>query len=198
MATIPETQGRLVTSVNLKTSVLQTSGLSDTTSLPVTTSGTALIGVSVIGSLLDATSRLTVKQTRQNHRIYSLGSAAFEPNLVVPGPITTDLELTRVVLYARDFFEALGFTQGTLSTQIVPFLIDVELRAPTGAVRTIRFNDCWLNGHTLPFDVSGNETLIVQSLAITAGRVETHDAVFGGIGFFTNKIASNIHIPNSF
>ena len=214
MAILPSTQGRLVTSVNLKASVLKKGITSTQTNLPFTTQGVANVpsrkritettkgtsafaDAAVIGRLLDATSTLTISQSRQNTRIYSLGTQAFEPHMVVPGPVTTDLDLNRVVLYARDFFEALGFHQGSLTSQTIPFLIDIELRAPTGAVRTIRIHDCWLNSHMLPFDISGGEALIVQQLKVTGGMVTTEDARFGGLGTLTQKAASFIKIPGT-
>lgn len=213
MAIVPNTQGRLVTSVNLKASVLKKSVDSRSTNLPVTTQDIASIpqrrivtdnkntrssfaNAVTIGRLLDATSSITISQNRTNTRIYALGASAFEPFQIVPGPVTTDLELSRVVLYARDFFEALGFTHGTLTSQIIPFLIDIELRAPTGALRTIRIHDCWLTSHNLPFDISGNSALIVQNLRVTAGKIETQDATFGAIGSITQKAASYIKLPS--
>ena len=111
--------------------------------------------------------------------------------------MTTDLDLTRVVLYARDFFEALGFHQGSLTSQTIPFLIEIELRAPTGALRTIRIHDCWLSSHTMPFDITGNNILIVQTLKVTGGKVTTEDARFGAVGSLTQKLASNVKIPGS-
>lgn len=47
--------------------------------------------------------RLERRNTRRNTRRYSLGKHAFEPLDIIPGPIDTELTLTKIVLY-RDTY----------------------------------------------------------------------------------------------
>ena len=188
MAFLPSTRARLATSVVLRASKARTdieASAAPTSTLDLSALSNANI---VLGRILDATGRVDIKQTRTNHRIYSLGKNAFEPYRIVPGPIKTDLLLKRVELYARDFLEALGFTQGDLYNQVYPFVIDLELQSPNGATRTIRFHDCWVDANTTPIDMT-DDPLVTQDISVSCGAVTANTAVFGGTGAVVNRIS---------
>lgn len=97
------------------TSIPQTEGMLSTSTdifvvLPI---ATKILGVELTVPLtarIGTINKLTRANTRENTRRYSLGKHAFEPYDVIPGPISTTLSASKIVLY-RDSYQFTGKQQ---------------------------------------------------------------------------------------
>jgi hypothetical protein len=192
MADIPITQARLASSVELRLM------------LPVQIDfGFGVTFEFQPGLTLGTISRLTRTQVREIHRRYSLGSFAHEPFDLIPGRITTDLKLEKIVLYSEymlsnlkgdvakvlglenktiylsdgDLLGALGFVSGNLFYQQQPFAIEEVVHAPdvTGGQPTITsYLDCWLKTNPIEYDMmSPDKQLTIQECDVACGQVKT-------------------------
>jgi len=169
---IPVTQGRLASSVELKLMVPVKMNL-----------GFGVTFEFQPGTTLGTVSKVTREQNREIHRRYSLGTFAHEPLDIIPGKITTDLKLEKIVLYAEymlqnikgdvakvlglegktiylsdgDLLGALGFVSGNLFHQQQPFALQEIIHPPAenpGAQPTITsYLDCWIKSNPLEYDI---------------------------------------------
>jgi len=169
---IPITQGRLASSIELKLMVPVQMDL-----------GFGVTFEFQPGTTLGTVSRLTREQTRAMHRRYALGTFAHEPLDIIPGPITTDLKLEKIVLYSEymiqgasggvakilglenkniylsdgDLLGALGFVSGNLFHQQQPFALQEITHPPLedqGAQPTITaYLDCWIKSNPISYDI---------------------------------------------
>ena len=152
---LPSTSGRLSTSIKIRTIKYDENG----SEIP--------------GEILGAVRKLTKNENRETTKLRSLGTHAFRPAVIVPGPITTSVNLNRVVLYGGDALEAIfGDNIESLYYQTKPFVIEVRKGSPTGRVDVVKLYDCWFTKNPMEFSLESNDLLVVQSIDVDVGRIE--------------------------
>jgi len=181
---LPLTRGRLASSVELQVMI------------PVKIN----LGIGVVfewkpGMTLATISKLTRTQTREVYRRYFLGTFAFEPFDIIPGKITTNLRLEKIVLYSEyvlelggttlhlsdgDILGALGYVSGSLFFQQRPFAIQEIIHPPSGVPESIfrgptvtTYYDCWFTENPIEYDIFDRDQLIIQECNVAVGKVTT-------------------------
>lgn len=134
-------------------------------------------------------------QNRTVTKRYALGVNSFEPFQVVPGPVTTKLQMERVILYKNDALkQVFGFWGENLATQQIPMLIIEAKSDPTNNIENIAaimYTDCWMTSNPIEYDIDSEDLLIVQDREIEVGKVISIDSTLGGIAAAAN-LAINI------
>lgn len=87
MKSIPQTEAMLATATDIYVVV------------PITTKILGVEATVPLTAAIGTIDKLTRENTRSNMRRYSLGRHAFEPYDIIPGPITTSLTASKIVLY---------------------------------------------------------------------------------------------------
>ena len=152
---LPSTSGRLSTSIKIRTIQYDSEGKEKP------------------GEILGAVRKLTKNENRETFKLRSLGTYAFRPAVIVPGPITTTVTLNRVVLYRGDALEAI-FSENieSLYYQMKPFVIEIRKGSPMGRVDVIKLYDCWFTKNPMEFNLESADLLVVQSMDVDVGRIE--------------------------
>jgi len=200
---VPHTQAKLAQSLTI-IAYQQV----DTTGLPVKLPGSfnpAEIANSIIASgagvasitPLGAVFGFNVKQDRVNTRRRGINSS-IEPWSIVPGPITTTIEIERTVLYAEDAMKAFNFHSNNIAFQIKP-LCFVELtnvpddngkplfgmgpninsnkigsltikQVMSAANRSPIYMNCWISNRAINYRLEGDQ-MVVENLTLDVGNV---------------------------
>ena len=152
---LPSTSARLAPSIRIRTIQYDTNGKE----MP--------------GLVLGAVRKLTKNETREVSKLRGLGTYAFRPAIVVPGPLDTSVTLQRVVLYRGDALEAIFESNiETIYYQRKPFLIEIKKYSPFGRVDNIKCYDCWITKNPITFNIESEDTLVVQEMEVQVGKIE--------------------------
>ena len=142
---------------------------------------------------IGATYDFAIDQSRTNYIRRGL-NAPVEGFAGVPGPITTNITMTRSVLYLQDAMSAFGFLPGNIAFQTRPLILlefnDLPLdpagnnifgasiaRAGQGLNFDLNqsipiiYTGCWISSSNIKYDIKGNDQAVIQSLTLNVSRV---------------------------
>lgn len=154
---------------------------------------------------IDGVQSFSRDQHREYVARYSLGQNSFEPFQIVPGQITTELVLKRIVFYdvtSPTLLNVFGFFPETLMFQMFPFVLMEEKYAPdegsfTQAEDTVGsslqdspvylpqskpklvavnlYMECWFIGNPVNYDITQGNLLVIPEMKIRCGRMVSFD-----------------------
>jgi hypothetical protein len=151
-------------------------------------------GKEMPGLVLGAVRKLTKNETRSTTKLRSLGTYAFRPAVIVPGPIDNSISLQRVVLYKGDALEAIfGSSLESIYYQMRPFLIEIRKYSPFGRTDTIKCYDCWITKNPISFNIDTEDLLVAQEIDIEVGRIEPEGGLQQVIpGFIAQRLVPEV------
>jgi len=109
-------------------------------------------------------SRKTVERVREIS--VQQGTRVIE---IVPGVVDFSVTVSKIMLYKKRLFEALGFEVGSLEDLNVPFTIEEECSFPDGRKETIIYNGCQFE--SVDYTISLRETLVTERATIQVAYV---------------------------
>ena len=160
----------------------------------IVSSGAGLSSITALGAVFG----FSVKQDRQNTHRRGINNA-IEPWSVVPGPVTTTIEIQRSVLYAEDAMKAFNFHSNNIAFQIKPLCFLELISVPeddegkplfgmgpnintsklgsltisqvmTAAMRTPIYMNCWISSRSIDYKLEGNQ-MVIENLTLNVGNV---------------------------
>lgn len=144
--------------------------------------------------VIGAASMFRVSQSGTNQARRGIDSAR-EPFAVVPGPISTSIELERAVLYLEDAMAAFKFMPNNIAHQTRPIIIIENVSLPgetdpqdataflksslkniiggvTGKdASPVFYLYCWVRESRITYDLKGGDQAVMQSVVLDVGRV---------------------------
>jgi hypothetical protein len=167
-----------------------------------------------------AVSQFTIIQNRVNIRRYGINSP-IEAFSVVPGPITTTLELKFGVLYVQDAMQAFAFESGNIAFQIRPLIIHEIVRAPSFNISSLlpkigerflsrlagktslsdvplihSYMGCWFANSQMRYALDGDQ-MVIQDARLDVSRVINTNLAEYAVARGVQKLSKHLQLlPN--
>lgn len=167
--------------------------------------------------------RFSRTQDRAVTTIYGFNGDEMQPVWVIPGQMSTTVQLHSIIFHDTDLLRQLGFIHGNLLTQENPFVIVEEqytlrptlsfkefsfeslTRSSSSTTtefestyaRAIFYHDCWLTSNPVTYDIMG-DLILIPEVKVTVGRIETSEEKFNtlfqeAIDSFTKTVTTWIN-----
>ena len=185
--------------------------------LPITANIAGVTLTIPLTAAIGTIDKLERRNTRTNTRRYGLGKHAFEPLDIIPGPITTTLQLSKIVLYKDTYgfpmarqLESLGVKLDQISQITKALETNGEFQGLFGITNgNVLYQQKPIHIQVINYDSSGVEgldplgrnvssityylqnagnVLVKQDVSVDVGRVETYDPNLSRV--LTSSVAS--------
>lgn len=164
-------------------------------------------------------------EKREIEKLYGFNGDEMEPFVIAPGQQDVTITLNRIVFYADDFFEQLGFIRGNLLYQENPFIIveehqkimssrkplqselgnmktwwydDKSLIVETTYARSFLYFDCWIASNPIKYDITSDNLILIPEFKILTGKIVSTEDVGRTLGSdIANVFGSFVRSQNS-